>query len=1241
MKKRTVSLLLTLCLLLTLLPTVASAADVPTKLEVGGTSVVDGGYWRTTSGGELTAVGATKNNYNVAYEAGSGVLKLKNATIRRYSRSPYGLFNRVTQVAILAGIHSDATITIELEGTNTIDLSRSGQLDTDCAGIALGKNDQWLTFTGTGSLAVKSGKTSRNSFGLLANSSITVGQNASDTCSVTLLGGECGKTMISAGIYNQGTLDDRAACVTPKYGSLTAGTAYGGAGSYGVYGKVELSESGYNPYSGEFIAYCGEATTAVALSTPPMFMPVGANSALLAEKDGTEVAYRNEENGLYTRVELHHDLQTGASIGGVEVLSTTPYTVEVKPITAAANGQVVEYALTKSGEKRTPVGGWQTSSLFVGLSEDTIYEVVARTAATTEYAAGPCVRIDARTPKSNKNDYSVSTGLSVDGYAINTKSNLSNQQIGDDPSGRMSYDSATRTLTFSGKVVITHGCKTIGRGEAVGIFSNNKLNIVLADGADVTINMANYARDIFLSDSLEGHLENGKLVGSDPITGRATGILCQGDLTINAADDCTTKPKLTIKVFGAGDAQGIRTVETRDGSSAVIETGSVTIGTVDVDITVGAMSALSTLNPSLYAQRKDGSAGVCGIYAGNDIVLNGADSKLNIWTTGGYQGYLLNAGEIASGGVFMQGTEVHLENKARNGNYRVSCGAIKWDDGYTCTDSAENQVVMKDAYWVTGSADFDPNGEPVLGGNLIISVSGQPVCGKVLTAELSDSNLEDGDKPLYTWYRYYYGTTTLITSSYRNTYTLVGADASSQIYCEVTCAGYAGKKVSAMTATVEYSKYPEIYVCGIKLEDVNAADVLSDGSGSVSYDIGRNVLTLNNATLTSTGDKDAIIYVPGPYALAPTVTIELIGENKMSVSESGKEAIHCYALNFMGSGSLDASADCPTKGTVYADGNVTISGSCEITLSAKNNPEQAKPDDAPSVLFVRGKDLTISDNSSLRIFIEDTNVYRPAVLVSYLTTVKDNASLDITGRCCEALVTAFYNQQGGTVRLENGDKYVKSNGSTGNGYSAMRMFDMRYYQPQYGEVLLNMSGGKLDVISKYGYAIETGYNGMLDKTANPIVITGGSLTTTTIDTETPYAAMKLGNGEIVADNCTVYAGTSEDDAEYKTAAAFLSKNYRYVRLVNDSFAEFSARRHGSTVTADLSVGMSVAEVASVLIAHYNAEGKLMELRQPTLNLSSGMHSINAEFTNASDDDTYKVFLLNNDRYVPMSAALAP
>ena len=164
---------------------------------------------------------------------------------------------------------------------------------------------------------------------------------------------------------------------------------------------------------------------------------------------------------------------------------------------------------------------------------------------------------------------------------------------------------------------------------------------------------------------------------------------------------------------------------------------------------------------------------------------------------------------------------------------------------------------------------------------------------------------------------------------------------------------------------------------------------------------------------------------------------------------------------------------------------------------------------------------------------------------------------------------------------------------------------------------------------------------MLDKTANPIVITGGSLTTTTIDTETPYAAMKLGNGEIVADNCTVYAGTSEDDAEYKTAAAFLSKNYRYVRLVNDSFAEFSARRHGSTVTADLSVGMSVAEVASVLIARYNAEGKLMELRQPTLNLSSGMHSINAEFTNASDDDTYKVFLLNNDRYVPMSAALAP
>ena len=86
----------------------------------------------------------------------------------------------------------------------------------------------------------------------------------------------------------------------------------------------------------------------------------------------------------------------------------------------------------------------------------------------------------------------------------------------------MSYDSASRTLTLGGTVTITHGCQTIGYGEAVGIYSNAELHIVLADGAVVNINMKNYARDRDLVRDLET---------STPLTGRCYGDFKPGSRT--------------------------------------------------------------------------------------------------------------------------------------------------------------------------------------------------------------------------------------------------------------------------------------------------------------------------------------------------------------------------------------------------------------------------------------------------------------------------------------------------------------------------------------------------------------------------------------------------------------------------------------------------------------------------------------------------------------------------------------
>lgn len=1240
MKKRTVSLLLTLCLLLTLLPTVASALDmnaVPTQLEVGGVSIIEGGYWKDDGSGGL--VKADASDYTVYYKAGTRNLTLNKADIRKVSASRYGLISTGSgvQQSIFAGIHTDGSLVITLIGENTVDLTDLGEIKGDCAGIALGCEYQWLTFTGTGSLTVHSGEATGHSFGIFTRAAVTVGETrgetaeylARDNCTVTALGGPCGYNKISAGIYNAGTLDDFDAVIKPKCGTLTAGTNYnGGAGSYGVYGKVELSESGRDPYpNGNFTAFCGEATTAAALSTMPLYMPTESTAALLATKDdGTQVAYRNEENGLYTRVELHHNLKTGASIDSVKVKSVTPYTIEVEPIADASNGQIVEYALTKSGEERTPAAGWQTSPLFIGLSEDTIYEVVARTAATTEYAAGLCVRAVATTPKSSKYNVSVSTGMSVDGIAIDRNYDLSERQVGSDPTGWMTYDKDTRTLTLGGKVVITHGCKTIGSGEAIGIFCNNSLNIVLADGAEVSIDMANYARDPDLTKSLEGRLENGKLVNSDPITGRATGILCQGDLTINAADDCTTMPKLTINVFGAGDAQGIRTVQQRDPSSAVTVPGIVTIGAVDVDITVGAMSAQPAISPRVYSQRKDGSAGVCGIYGGDDIILNGTGAVLNATTIGGYQGHLLSSGEMGYGEVFMQGTEVHLKNTARNGSYRVSYYGIKWDLGYTCTDSAGNRVAMKDAYWVTGSADFDPDGETILEGTL--TITGTPEKDETLTATLTGGNL-NGNKPTYRWYRCRWDLEPELIKSdnepySKATYKLTTTDIGCRIYCELTCDGYAGTLVSEKTEQISAgATFPNIFVNGIQITKDNASDVT--GNGTVSYDVGTNTLTLCNAELTEVGDNVAVI-----CAVSLPLTIKLEGENKVSTDIRDKRAIFCYDLTFIGSGSLDAYAVRPDYGTIYSSGSVSIGGDCQVTTSCqKANSSLGSSSTVGIALHAYQGDLIVSGNSSFKAFIADDNVRQNAVKVGYNTTVKDNAHVEIVGRCKGAFLAGSLDVQGGSIT-------VKSKGS-GHRYGTSQRVDNEQYPTLEVPDYITISGGKLDVSSELGYDIQI---------KNSITITGGTLVTSLGAENTAPIQKSSEDCTFTADNCTVYASANTDGSNAKSATtdAFLSSDYRYVRLNSGSSVDVDTdcKDDGTTteISADISAGPDAAsKEAAVVIVRFNKNGRLAGIEYRTATLTGDTWRIEVSFKNALPDDTYKIYVIDGARRTPLRNAL--
>ena len=1284
MKKRIVSLLMAFCLITMLLPTMTSALDmnaVPTQLEVGGTNIIGGGYWKTTADGGLTTKGASASDYNVAYTAGTRSLTLNNASIKKYSWSRYGVVGYINQAGIWAGIHTDGSLVINLIGENTIDLTGVGTLDADCAAIALGQEYQWLTFTGDGSLTAKSGKTSGNSFGALATASVTM----SGTGTVKLLGGECGYNKVSAGIYNQGTLDDNAATIDPRKGTLIAGTDFGGASSFGVYGKMLLSEWNYNvkgaEFEGDFTAYCGEADLAVALSLPPLYSPVGSSVLMGSEGRTGEnyTAYDAMDNGLYTYVTVKHNLKTGASIDASSFaeLKKTPYTITV---TAASidgsnpGNQEIEYALG-SYNANLPSIGWQKETLFTGLTPRKTYMVYARTAATTEYAAGPARAIAVATPVdavTADNDVSVYTGLSVDGIAIDKSKDLAYKAVGDD-AGWMSYDSASRTLTLGGTVTITHGCQTIGYGEAVGIYSNAELHIVLADGAVVNINMKNYARDRDLVRDLET---------STPLTGRCYGIMSYGDLTIDAAENCKVTPQLNINVLGAASTIGIRAVEVRDASSAVLEDGDVTIGAVDTNITVRGITGPVTINPSLLTQQANGYPNVTGISSGDDITFNGitgedkdSSTQYYVQTVGGYQGHLFTAGATGYGIVQMNGGYVYAQNNARNGNYRVSYNTIKWALGYTCTDREGNRVEMKDAYWVNGSATFDPNGEPVLKGELVIS--GTLEKDYTLTAKIVNGNLSSDDTPNYQWYRYRYGTETEIKGATNASYTLTSVDIDYQFYCIATCDGYAGSLVSEKTGKVVAGAYiPTVYIAGVQLTKLNAADVLKDSGvsyeGKISYDPATNILTLDNVTLTETGGQNAIIFSDGYY---DGFTINLVGENTLSTTVAGKMAISCEAVMFTGDGSLYARADYPNKATIHAPWQMDVGGNCSIVTSCiNNNNVKAGFSDmtATELGALNAGDLNVSGNSSIYAYVddgEDGNSKCSAIDVSYVTTIKDNAKVVAKGSRHEAFVTGYLSIEGGSVKAENvgtGYQYIYGKNKDkirieNAQYPALKVTDINLAMYGIKKIppKLTISNAKVEIYSELGYGIleqETGVHSekidgkWVDDVHTELVDNLEIYNSTVIvrigaDAKSiaPVKMEDTDGGTIIADNCTVYAGAAEDgsDAKASAKAVFLTTGSRYVQLVSDSYVGLDAEREDGTVTVSATVGAGAAEQAALLIIRYDAAGKLMGMYRPTLDLSAGTQTITAAFADAAGSDTYKVFLFDGTSYVPMNAAIEP
>lgn len=199
-----------LCLLTALLGLFGAGhalAANPTTLTVGGTDVLNGGYWTTNADGTLTPDGASADNYNVYYD-GNGTLTLKDATINGTDITGH----------VGAGIYAEGDLTIVLEGSSTV----TGVQDPNGESQSIRVSGN-LTIQGGGSLNAQGAGTSEDSsYGIFVTGSFTQQSGI-----VTAIGGNVSANQTSEGLYvSRGTVTVQSGTLTATGGD-TSGSSYG------------------------------------------------------------------------------------------------------------------------------------------------------------------------------------------------------------------------------------------------------------------------------------------------------------------------------------------------------------------------------------------------------------------------------------------------------------------------------------------------------------------------------------------------------------------------------------------------------------------------------------------------------------------------------------------------------------------------------------------------------------------------------------------------------------------------------------------------------------------------------------------------------------------------------------------------------------------------------------------------------------------------------------------------------
>lgn len=256
-----------LCLLTALLGLFGAGqtwAGNPTTLTVGGTDVLNGGYWLTNANGTLTADGASADNYNVHYD-GNGTLTLNNATINGTNTTGH----------VGAGIYAEGDLTIVLEGSSTV----TGVQDPNDESQSIRVSGN-LTIQG-GSLTAQGAETSSgSSYGIFVTGSFTQQSGI-----VTAIGGNVSGNYKSAGLYVSGST------VTVEGGTLTATGGDTSGSSYGISasGTVTVNDAIVTATAGTGQSSYGLYVSA-NVSFPTPSVTIFGNGSLTARSESADRA---------------------------------------------------------------------------------------------------------------------------------------------------------------------------------------------------------------------------------------------------------------------------------------------------------------------------------------------------------------------------------------------------------------------------------------------------------------------------------------------------------------------------------------------------------------------------------------------------------------------------------------------------------------------------------------------------------------------------------------------------------------------------------------------------------------------------------------------------------------------------------------------------------------------------------------------------------------------------------------